>query len=104
MMVVMKDLSSLDQVTQHYRTGPDPGHVRKLVDQGDCVRMKGKEVLATLAVQRGSWCRVCRWPAGGATAASPSTPGPRRRPSLTTRSRGSWWPGRGQYLVLVRGS
>ena len=42
MMVVMKDLTSMDQVTQHYRTGPDPGHVRKLVDQGDCVRMKWK--------------------------------------------------------------
>ena len=79
--ISLQDLTSMDQVTQHYRTGPDPGHVRKLVEQGDCVRMKWKEVLATLAVQRGSWCRVCRWPAGGATAASPSTPGPRRRPS-----------------------
>ena len=48
MMVVMKDLTSMDQVTQHYRTGPDPGHVRKLVDQGDCVRLKWKEVLELL--------------------------------------------------------
>ena len=31
----LQELTSMDQVTQHYRTGPDPGHVRKLVDQGN---------------------------------------------------------------------